>query len=294
MVVPVGGGGLASGIGIALREAGADVEIIGVQASACAPYADALRGAPFGAAQSRASATIADGIAIKRPGELTLPLLRELLDDLQTVGEDEIADSMVFLAEHAKLITEGAGAVAVALLLGGGLPAIAGTTVAVLSGGNVDSGLLAALLRRRETEEGRRVRIFTRVPDQPGGLAELLEQGRGRAGEPGEPRARSRGGAAARPRNGRGAHAGDAGPGSHPRGHSGARAGRLPGEHRVAAHTPPFAAAPAGPRRRCSWAGPDSTGGAPSRPARSYQPAYLLTSGTAEKPCARTDIPTVR
>ena len=176
VVVPVGGGGLASGIGIALRDARANVEIVGVQASACAPYVDALREAPPGAAHEPSAATIADGIAIKRPGALTLPLLRELLDDLHTVGEDEIADAMVFLAEHSKLITEGAGAVAVALLLAGGLPAIAGTTVAVLSGGNVDSGLLAALLRRRETEEGRRVRIFTRVPDQPGGLAELLSR----------------------------------------------------------------------------------------------------------------------
>ena len=174
VVVPVGGGGLASGIGIALRDAGASAELIGVQASACAPYADALRGLP--PSREPSAATIADGIAIKHPGALTLPLLRELLDDLQTVGEDAIADAMVFLAEHSKLITEGAGAVAVALLLAGRLPAVAGTTVAVLSGGNVDSGLLAALLRRRETEEGRRVRIFTRVPDQPGGLAELLSR----------------------------------------------------------------------------------------------------------------------
>lgn len=174
VVVPVGGGGLASGIGIALRDAGVSAELIGVQASACAPYADALRGLP--PSREPSAATIADGIAIKHPGALTLPLLRELLDDLQTVGEDAIADAMVFLAEHSKLITEGAGAVAVALLLAGRLPAVAGTTVAVLSGGNVDSGLLAALLRRRETEEGRRVRIFTRVPDQPGGLAELLSR----------------------------------------------------------------------------------------------------------------------
>ena len=82
---------------------------------------------------------------------------------------------MVFLAEHSKLVAEGAGAVAVATLLGGRLPPIAGTTVAIVSGGNVDSGLLAGLLLRHETEEGRRVRIFTRVPDRPGGLAELLD-----------------------------------------------------------------------------------------------------------------------
>ena len=171
VIVPVGGGGLASGVGIALRGAPRKVELVGVQASACAPYADAFAGDEI---RSGTEATIADGIAIKRPGELTLPLLRELLDDVLTVPEDEIADGMVFLAERAKLIAEGAGAVAVAVLMGGRLGPVSGTTVAIVSGGNVDSSLLAALLLRHETEEGRRVRLFTRVPDRPGGLAELL------------------------------------------------------------------------------------------------------------------------
>ena len=103
-----------------------------------------------------------------------MPLLRELLDGVLTVSEDEIADAMVFLAERSKLVAEGAGAVAVAALIAGSLPAADGPTVAVVSGGNVDSGLLASLLLRHETEEGRRVRILTRVPDRPGGLAELL------------------------------------------------------------------------------------------------------------------------
>ena len=175
VVVPVGGGGLASGIGIALRRAGAEVELIGVQARACAPYAQALGAAGTAASVEPGSgATIADGIALKRPGTLTLPLLRELLGGIETVTEDEIAAAMVFLAERAKLVAEGAGAVAVAAMLSGRIAPARGTTVAVVSGGNVDSGLLAGLLRRRETEEGRRVRIFTRVPDRPGGLAELL------------------------------------------------------------------------------------------------------------------------
>jgi threonine dehydratase len=176
VVVPVGGGGLASGIGIALRRAGADVELVGVQARTCAPYVHALAAAGSAAVLDLAAgATIADGIAIKRPGVLTLPLLRELLDDLKTVSEEEIAAAMVFLAEHAKLVAEGAGAVAVAAMLSGRVPPRGGTTVAIVSGGNVDSGLLAGLLLRHETEAGRRVRIFTRVPDRPGGLAELLE-----------------------------------------------------------------------------------------------------------------------
>jgi threonine dehydratase len=174
VVVPVGGGGLASGIGIALRRAGAEVELVGVQARTCAPYAQALNdGAAHGAVA--VGATIADGIAIKRPGALTLPLLHELLHGIDTVTEEEIAEAMVFLAEHAKLVAEGAGAVAVAALRSGRLAPVSGTSVAIVSGGNVDSGLLAGLLLRHETEEGRRVRIFTRVPDRPGGLAELLE-----------------------------------------------------------------------------------------------------------------------
>jgi len=175
VVVPVGGGGLASGIGIALRRAGCEAELVGVQARACAPYVRLLDGA-HGAELPEAApgATIADGIAIKRPGELTSVLLGELLSGVLTVAEDEIADAMVFLAEHARLIVEGAGAVAAAALIGGRLAPAQGTTVAIVSGGNVDGGLLAGLLRRHETEEGRRVRIFTRVPDRPGGLAELL------------------------------------------------------------------------------------------------------------------------
>jgi threonine dehydratase len=176
VVVPIGGGGLASGIGIALRRAGADVELVGVQAQACAPFAQALKnGADSAASQAASAATIADGIAVKRPGTLTLTLLRELLDGIETVSEEELAGAMVFLAEGAKLVAEGAGAAAVAALRSGRLAPIAGTTVAIVSGGNVDSGLMASLLLRHETEEGRRVRIFTRVSDRPGGLAELLE-----------------------------------------------------------------------------------------------------------------------
>ncbi len=175
VVVPVGGGGLASGVGAALRQTHPRVQLIGVQARACAPYASALY-APDGAAASEPmrGATIADGIALKRPGQLTLPLLRDLLDGLETVTEEEIGEAMVFLATSVRLVAEGAGAVAVAALRSGRLPPVPGTTVAIVSGGNVDSGLLAALLRRQETAEGRRVRVFTRVADRPGALAELL------------------------------------------------------------------------------------------------------------------------
>ncbi len=171
VVVPVGGGGLAGGIGVALAGSRREVELICVQAASCAPFVEALAGREV---KPASATTIADGIAVKRPGELTLPLLRELAGGALTVTEDQIAGAMVLLAETAKLVAEGAGAASVAALLHGCLPPVDGVTVAVLSGGNVDSGLLAALLLRHETEEGRRVRIFTRIPDRPGGLAELL------------------------------------------------------------------------------------------------------------------------
>ncbi len=177
VVIPVGGGGLASGIGAALRRAGAAVELIGVQASACAPYARLLdKEAAAHEPIASSGATIADGIAIKRPGELTLPLLGELLNSVVTVEEDEIAGAIVLLAEQAKLVSEGAGAAALAAVLSERLAPTSGLTVAIVSGGNLDSGLLSAVLRRRETEEGRRVRLFTRVADRPGALAELLAQ----------------------------------------------------------------------------------------------------------------------
>jgi threonine dehydratase len=120
--------------------------------------------------------TIADGIAVKRPGDLTLALIDRWLDDMVVVGEDVVADAMVLLMEKAKLVVEGAGAVGVAALLGGQIAAAErGTTCVILSGGNVDAGLLATIARRHETEAGRRMVLLTRVPDRPGALASLLD-----------------------------------------------------------------------------------------------------------------------
>jgi threonine dehydratase len=173
VVIPVGGGGLCAGTAIAIKSARPDVQIVGVQAAACAPYPESLsRGEPVPAASAL---TIADGIAVKSPGELTLRLLARWTDDIVVVGEDEIAEAMVLLMERGKLVVEGAGAVGVAALLGGQVhPAESGTTVAVLSGGNVDANLLAAAARRHETQAGRRLVLLTRVADRPGNLARLL------------------------------------------------------------------------------------------------------------------------
>ncbi|HEX6388116.1 MAG TPA: threonine ammonia-lyase [Solirubrobacteraceae bacterium] len=173
VVVPVGGGGLASGVAIAIKSARPQVEVVGVQVDSVAAFPESLRrGEPV--AVDRAL-TIADGIAVKRPGELTLPLVRRWLDDVVVVPEDDVAEAMVVAMERAKLVVEGAGAVGVAALLGGQTaPAGSGTTCVILSGGNVDAGLLATVARRHESEVGRRVVLLTRVPDRPGGLARLL------------------------------------------------------------------------------------------------------------------------
>ncbi|KAA0273348.1 MAG: threonine ammonia-lyase [Acidobacteria bacterium] len=173
VVVPVGGGGLASGTAIALKAADPSIEVFGVQASGCAAVAESLaRGAPVEVADAQ---TIADGIAVKRPGELTLPLLGRWLDGMLTVGDEAIVEAMVRLAERTKLVTEGAGAIGLAALLAGAVePAPAGATAVVLSGGNVDPRLLAAAINRHEITASRRVRITTRVPDRPGGLSDLL------------------------------------------------------------------------------------------------------------------------
>jgi threonine dehydratase len=173
VLVPLGGGGLLSGIGLAVKAARPEVRVIGVQAAACSPYVASLRdGSP---AEVPSSLTIADGIAIKRPGEVTLPLVRRLADEVVAVDEDAIAEAMVLLMERCKLVVEGAGAVGVAALLEGTVPAAAeGTTVVVLSGGNVDVNLLSQVGRRHESLLGRRLVLIARVSDRPGGLAGLL------------------------------------------------------------------------------------------------------------------------
>jgi threonine dehydratase len=173
IVVPVGGGGLASGVAIAVKSARPEVEVIGVQVAACAPFPASLEaGTPIAA---ETALTIADGIAVKRPGDLTLALLGEWLDGMVVVEDEEAAEAMFVLLERCKLVVEGAGAVGVAALLGGQVAAAAGgTTVAILSGGNVDPGLLLSIARRHETLAGRRLVVLTRVPDRPGALAGLL------------------------------------------------------------------------------------------------------------------------
>ena len=128
--------------------------------------------APIGA---RSASTICDGIAVKQPGELTLPLVERHLDEVVTVSDDQVAEAMVLLLERSKLVVEGAGAVGVAALLAGKVkPPAEGETCVVLSGGNVDASRLAECIRLGETAAGRRIVLWTVVPDRPGALAALL------------------------------------------------------------------------------------------------------------------------
>jgi threonine dehydratase len=173
IVVPLGGGGLAAGTAIAARHRLADVRVVGVQAEACAPYPASIAAhRPIGAREAH---TICDGIAVKRPGELTLPLVERHVDEIVTVSDDEVAEAMVLLLERSKLVVEGAGAAAAAAVLHGKVdPPDAGETCAVLSGGNVDAGRLAECIRLGETAAARRAVVVTVVPDRPGALAGLL------------------------------------------------------------------------------------------------------------------------
>jgi threonine dehydratase len=173
VVVPLGGGGLATGIAIAIKDALPDVKVVGVQAEECAPYPASL--AAHRAIGARSSNTICDGIAVKRPGELTLPLVERWLDQVVTVSDDEVAQAMVLLLERSKLVVEGAGAVGVAALMHHHVePPPLGDVCVVLSGGNVDASLLAECIRLGETAAKRRIVLATVVPDRPGALAGLL------------------------------------------------------------------------------------------------------------------------
>jgi threonine dehydratase len=163
VVVPIGGGGLSSGIALALRATRPDVKIVGVQAAACAPFAGG----------KEVGYTIAEGIAVKHPGELTMRLLDDLLQEVVTVTDEEISKAIVLLMERAKLVVEGAGAAAIAALLAGRVPGD-GPAVAILSGGNIDPTLLIQVMRHGLTLAGRYLVVRTRVSDRPGELVKLL------------------------------------------------------------------------------------------------------------------------
>jgi threonine dehydratase len=156
VVIPVGGGGLASGIALALRAVKPGVRIVGVQAG--------LEGW-----------TLADGIAVKSVGELTGRILEDNLDDLVSVTDEEICSAVVLLLERSKLVVEGAGAVGVAALLAGKAGGGQGRALALLSGGNIDPTMLISVMRHGLTLAGRFLVLRTRLHDRPGELIKLLK-----------------------------------------------------------------------------------------------------------------------
>ena len=155
VVIPIGGGGLAAGISLALRALKPSLRLVGVQAG-------------------KSGYTIADGIHVKQPGELTMSILGETLDDIVDVDDDEISEAIVLLVERAKLVVEGAGAATVAAVLTGKAGG-SGTVVPVVSGGNIDPTLLIAVMRHGLTLASRYLVLRTRVPDRPGELLKLLQ-----------------------------------------------------------------------------------------------------------------------
>jgi threonine dehydratase len=155
VLIPIGGGGLSVGVATALRALLPNVRLIGVQAGVDGD-------------------TIADGIAVKIPSDFTMPLLDDLLDDIVHVSDEEISEAIVLLLERAKLVVEGAGAVGVAALLSGKVAKGSGTTVPILSGGNIDATMLISVMRHGLTSAGRYLVVRTQLADRPGELIKLL------------------------------------------------------------------------------------------------------------------------
>lgn len=174
IVVPIGGGGLISGIATAVKERRPAVRIYGVQTEAAPAMVESFRAGRV--VPCPASRSVADGIAVKQPGELTFEYVRRYVDGVVTVSENAIRAAVIRLLETGKSVTEGAAATAFAAVAGHLIPDLAGRhVVMVLSGANIDLALLARIIDRSLVENHRLVRFRTRVPDRPGGLAELLQ-----------------------------------------------------------------------------------------------------------------------
>lgn len=171
VIIPIGGGGLAAGMAVAIKQVRPEVEVVGVQAAGAAAYPASLAA---GAPQALATmSTMADGIAVARPGEVPFAAIAASVDRVLTVSEESISRAVVSLLERAKLVVEPAGAVGVAALLDDP-SAFRTPAVAVLSGGNVDPLLLTKLIRHGLASAKRYLHLAVRIPDRPGGLAGLL------------------------------------------------------------------------------------------------------------------------
>lgn len=171
VVVPVGGGGLIAGVACAIKESDPDIRVIGVQTERLPSM---LRAANHGAPVTiPAEATIADGIAVRRAGERTTPMVQKYVDELVTVDEEEIAKAILVLLEREKTLAEGAGAVALAALLQRKTSLQGRRTAVIVGGGNIDVSLLARIIERGLVKDGRRTRLRIHLTDRPGALHQL-------------------------------------------------------------------------------------------------------------------------
>ena len=171
--VPIGGGGLAAGTLIAIKTKHPNVKVVGVQSKSFPAMKESLNaGEPKSVGGER---TIADGIAVKKPGELTFEIIKELIDDIVLVDDSQIIKAMFLLMERAKIVVEPAGAVSLAYLLEA-KPSPGKKVVAVLGGGNVDMYLLGQIVDKGLVAMGRLLKIFILLPDRPGALKEVVDQ----------------------------------------------------------------------------------------------------------------------
>ena len=173
VVVPIGGGGLISGIGMAVKTLKPSCRVVGVQAAGAASmYTSQRQGR---CVELSSVSTIADGIAVKKPGALTFELCSRYVDEIVTVNEDEIASAMLQLIEGQKTVAEGAGATPVAAVMFGRVDTTHRKTVCVVSGGNVDVTTLSRVITKGLSKSGRIVEISTKITDKPGNLMHLLQ-----------------------------------------------------------------------------------------------------------------------
>ena len=174
VIVPIGGGGLIGGIGCAIKETNPNIRVIGVQTSRLPSMVEAI--AAHGPATVDAATTIADGIAVRRAGDVTYPAVSRYVDEIVTVDEDEIASAILVLLEREKTLAEGAGAAALAALLQGKTSLSNRKDVrtgVLVSGGNIDVTLLARIIERGLVQDGRMILLRIHLLDKPGALAEL-------------------------------------------------------------------------------------------------------------------------
>lgn len=173
VVVPVGGGGLISGVAFAIKSLRPDVKVYGVQAAGAASMFNAHRDHTY---ETLASVdTFADGIAVKTPGEVTFEMVEKYVDDIVTVSEDEIAAAILSLMENQKLVAEGAGATPVAAACFGHLPIQGKKTVCLISGGNIDVNILSRVITRGLVMSGRKVNLMIELEDKPGQLLHVSD-----------------------------------------------------------------------------------------------------------------------